>query len=215
MHYHLEIIMPPVDDVEKAVEQIMAPFDENQPDDSEHFGKNSFWDYYSIGGRFGGSHLQSRYSAEAIEGCEREMNEVGVKVKGIQFGRPELAGSESKRKAMEVWSRHFPSEPECWFFTNGQRDLDVCKLSEVGEHLTAFHLIIASPDWADDSALSAREMTSQSIWNGVSIVDTSFDGFVMKFLAGMEEKKSKATDEWKAKHLPTQDWLAVTVDYHS
>ena len=52
MHYSLEIILPamPIEHVEKAVAELMAPFDENN--DSPNASSRSFWDWYQIGGRF-------------------------------------------------------------------------------------------------------------------------------------------------------------------
>jgi hypothetical protein len=35
MHYHLEVILPPTDDVQAAITQIMAPFDENRDRDDD------------------------------------------------------------------------------------------------------------------------------------------------------------------------------------
>lgn len=50
MHYHMEIIMPPMeaDQIEKSVADLMAPFDEN----NEEIANRHFWDWYQIGGRF-------------------------------------------------------------------------------------------------------------------------------------------------------------------
>ena len=39
MHHHLEIVMPPVEDVEKAVSGIMEPFSEYYEDNTQ-----AFWD---------------------------------------------------------------------------------------------------------------------------------------------------------------------------
>ena len=52
MHYSLEIILPamPIEHVEKAVAELMAPFDENN--DSPNASSRPFWDWYQIGGRF-------------------------------------------------------------------------------------------------------------------------------------------------------------------
>ena len=54
MHYHLQIIMPPTDDVEDAVKNILAPFSEHLSDEEtepEYVG-HKFWDFYEIGGRY-------------------------------------------------------------------------------------------------------------------------------------------------------------------
>lgn len=72
MHYHLEIIMPPPSNsenaaislggpprnwVEAAVEQVLEPFSEQNPE-NEH----SFYDWYEIGGRWKGTHKVNEMS---------------------------------------------------------------------------------------------------------------------------------------------------------
>lgn len=47
MHYHLEIVMPPTEDVQTAVSQILEPFSRHRQDSS-----SPFWDWWEIGGRF-------------------------------------------------------------------------------------------------------------------------------------------------------------------
>jgi hypothetical protein len=42
MHSHLEIILPPVDDVENAVKQIMEPFDEAGEEEDGVRNRHSF-----------------------------------------------------------------------------------------------------------------------------------------------------------------------------
>lgn len=57
MHYHCETIMPPVKDVEIAVENILNPFNENVPESADYDPRDAFFDFYSIGGRFAGAKL--------------------------------------------------------------------------------------------------------------------------------------------------------------
>lgn len=50
MHSHIEIIFPPnTKNINEAVEQILKPFDENVEEN-----KNTFYDWYEIGGRWSG-----------------------------------------------------------------------------------------------------------------------------------------------------------------
>ena len=49
MHYHIEILMPPTDDVEGAVENALAIYGENE-DDAEANCVPTWWDWYEIGG---------------------------------------------------------------------------------------------------------------------------------------------------------------------
>ena len=52
MHYHMEIIMPPMAHVNvvKTIAGVMEPFNENN--ESEEASSFQFWDWYQIGGRF-------------------------------------------------------------------------------------------------------------------------------------------------------------------
>jgi len=52
VHFCLEIIMPPTQDVSAAVEQIMKRYDENGSDDDGCRNSHAFWDWYVIGGRY-------------------------------------------------------------------------------------------------------------------------------------------------------------------
>lgn len=51
MHYHMEIVLPPIEksEIEKNVSRILDPFDEQ----NDKRSGNEFFDWYQLGGRFG------------------------------------------------------------------------------------------------------------------------------------------------------------------
>jgi len=56
MHYHLELIMPPTENIEESIEQILEEYNENFSSQEEGKVKNqqAFYDYWVIGGRCSG-----------------------------------------------------------------------------------------------------------------------------------------------------------------
>jgi hypothetical protein len=58
-------------------------------------------------------------------------------------------------------------------------------------------------------------MVQDSMWNGVSFVKADWDG---KVLSAIEEYRKKLTiykPGYAEKHNLQDDWLVITVDYHS
>ena len=74
MHDLLEVVLPPVDDLDSALEDILAPYEEGRQ--SQPHG---FWDYWMIGGRYSGE-----------------------KVLGPLRGEPCTAGAASRSRAPTV-----------------------------------------------------------------------------------------------------------------
>ena len=52
-------------------------------------------------------------------------------------------------------------------------------------------------------------------WNGVSLIKSWWDHSIASAIKWRKEKLERAKPEYAAKHRVTDDWLAVTVDYHS
>lgn len=90
MHYHLEIIMPPVDDVVAAVEQIMQPFDENAEDEYGNRNTHTFWDFYVIGGRWAGAKLEAMLDPDEKGVFFDAIQEKGITVAGLTCGKQRL-----------------------------------------------------------------------------------------------------------------------------
>ena len=211
MHFHLEIIMPPTDKVEAAVAKILSPFDENKED-----ARNSFWDWHQLGGRYSGSKLEALVTQEKRDAFFAEIKSRKVTVSGVQFGKQELQPAEQIPMVDALWREMCPNAGEvCPFFQHSRNNmnLDICTLAECPESLTAYALIIAALGFQDE--LEAVHMIHQSVWNGVTHVDTDFSGSVMAELARWRGKAEHYREEYFEKINPRPDWLVVTVDYHS
>ncbi|HEY6437871.1 MAG TPA: hypothetical protein VIY47_14870, partial [Ignavibacteriaceae bacterium] len=104
MHYHLEIIMPPTDNVKEKISEILAPFDEDPKDDER--GRNAFWDWYVIGGRYSGQHLLSKYEGEKLEAFYEELNRNNITVSGLVSGKQELKPVEQIPFVDALWQTH-------------------------------------------------------------------------------------------------------------
>ena len=106
MHYHLEIVLPPTDNVETAIAAVMAPFDENS-EDEDNKGK-AIWDFWVIGGRWSGAKMLAKIGQEAGKEFEAWLQEHHFTVSGVRFGKPELEPPNQAKAVDEEWSRRFP-----------------------------------------------------------------------------------------------------------
>ena len=148
MHFHLEIIMPPTEDVHAAVKEILAPFNERIPYDADSgVGGHSFYDYYSI---------------------------------------------------------------ESWQNSDKEK---VRKFSELSPEDSAWRVIIAGPDIYGDTV--ANFMISRKIWNGVGFIPVAWDGQLSSAIEMWKKEAEGWRDEWHKRLIPSEDWLVVSVDYHS
>lgn len=212
MHYHLEIIMPPTEDVESAVREIMKPFSEN-----EDGNNNSFWDWYVIGGRFAGAKLN--YDKSKEDAFYAWLKEEGVTVSGVQCGKQELSPDTQALKVDAKWAEMFPESglDTCPLFAHyhdqykdSLQPPDVALLGSVAKDLSASAVIVTRGD-----RMEAEYMIHQSMWNGVTHIDTKWDGLVLSAVEMCKERMENYKEEYKANNTPTDDWLCVTVDYHS
>lgn len=62
MHYHLEVVMPPTDDVAAALRQILG-----EPDWYDPESPHQFFDYYLIGGDWSGVKSKYRLQSGAVD----------------------------------------------------------------------------------------------------------------------------------------------------
>jgi hypothetical protein len=95
---------------------------------------------------------------------------------------------------------------------------DVSQLKDVSNDLECERIIIAGPSYVDenrDGPLEATFMLCKSIWNGVNYMDIDWDGKLGSFLEKFKEKISDYSESYQQKIKPENDWLVVTVDYHS
>ena len=209
MHYHAEIIMPQTTDVEAAIAKYMRGFYEND-DDS---GKSAFWDWYQIGGRYGGRKVEALCDEKKIAAFYAELNAAKVTVSGMQWGKQELQPADQQSFVDSVWVKHFPDSPMKFapmFKHSGQQIgvMDICKVSEIPDGLRAYTVMICGE--ADPVTL-----LHEGIWNGCTHQKTDWSGNVKDALALHAKQLNIYGEEYRKKVTVRDDWLCVTVDYHS
>lgn len=234
-HEHVEILMPPTEDVEAAVRQIMAPFDENGKgdDDDEGPSKYAFWDFWVIGGRWAGAHVTALVDPGRLEQFQEELIRRNVTVSRVTAGKQTLKPESQIEMVDALWREWFPESGlvKCPLFShflnqykNSEGYPDVIKLADLPEALTAARVIVAVPKtkWLDDSKVweleqgfEAEFMMQNEAWNGLSCLNVDWDGLV-KTAVEMYQKRLAGMDPDYAKIVtPTPEWLVVTVDIHS
>ena len=212
MHYHCEIIMPPTDDVDGAVAQIMETFSENNESPS-----HAFWDWFQLGGRYSGAKLEALATQEKLDAFRAELNRLGVTVSGLVWGKQELQPASQAAAVDELWRAMCPGAGDTCPMLKHSGDhmaLDVCKLSELPPELTTYTLIVAGPDYRGEK-VEAHTLLHKRIWNGVTYQDTTFDGKVASGIAQYTEQVKRYREGYADKMAMKPDWLVVTVDYHS
>lgn len=221
MHYVLEIIMPQVEDVELAVDQIMTPFSENCDDEDRM--PNPFWDFWVIGGRWAGHKLESGLDQDKLSAFRSELNKRNVTVSGLQCGKQELQPEDQIPMVDALWTEYFPeyNGRACPLFkhandqyTNDCLYGDVLRVKDTPPSVTAGRVIIANYDY-QDALLEAKFMLSTDVWNGVNHEDTAWDGKITTALEMYDKSIQNYKEEYREKNKVTDDMLVVTVDYHS
>lgn len=220
MHAVIEIIMPQVENVEEAVSAIMAPFDEN---DSDNYG-SAFWDFYVIGGRWAGWKQTAMLDQDKLNAFYDELKEKKVTVSGLQCGKQEIDPPEQIPMVDEIWVSYFPeyNGRACPLFKHANNQYandclygDVLRLKDVDPKLKGMEkVMVASYDF-EDKNLEAKFMVQDKAWNGCNYENTEWNGTLEHALELYEKNMEHYRDEYKAKHTVQDDWIVVTVDYHS
>lgn len=225
MHHHCEIIMPPSNNISEDIKKIMAPFDENPHENEDEDTSQGFWDWYIIGGRWAGTKETCRHDPNKISAFNAELNRAGVTVSGIQCGKQELSPASQIPFVDKLWNDMFPTQNgeivSCPLFNHSNNqynsnDLlgcDIATLDDLPEKLNCSRVIIAGPNYKDDLAVSF--MLCEDIWNGVNHMPIDWDGTVQTALAQFKETLSAYRKEYREKVTPQNNWLCVTIDYHS
>jgi hypothetical protein len=222
MHYHLEIIMPPTEDIVASVAEIMTPFDENGRDEDGEANQHAFWDFYSIGGCWAGYKAELGLDQRKLQQFRQWLLDEKVMVKGVICGKQELADVATIAKVDTKWREMFPDGGDrCTLFRHSNDPYkeylpgDVLRICALPEKLTASHVIIAAPRFSDENKLEASYMIQESAWNGVKFMETKWDGLVLSAVAMYRDKLSRYAEDWREKCTPREDWVSATVDYHS
>jgi hypothetical protein len=230
-HYHCEIVIPPTADIQGAVDQVLRQFDENS-DSEEYSRSNAFWDFWVIGGRWAGHKLMAKYDKAKLDEFHAWMAAEGVTVSGLQFGKQALSPPSQIPKVDAKWNELFPSGQfiPCPIFQHSNDQYakglgstlpnDIARLSDVPEALKCSRVIFAKPSYDSDSKdwigpLEPEFMLCEDQWNGCNHMPVDWDG---KFTTALEKYRHSlrnCREEYAAKVLPKEDWLVVTVDYHS
>lgn len=212
MHFHCEIVMPPVKDVEAAVTQVMEPFNESDSESSR-----TFYDYYTIGGRWSGDKYMAGLDKDKLKAFEDELHRRKITISSMQFGKQELYPSEQSVEVDELWRGYFGGDIPCPMFRHAGERLpgDVMKLGELdASKIKAARVIFAHPRFEEDG-VEAGFMVAEDIWNGCNHERTIWDCTLKHALELHAKDIEHCRDEWKLKVSPQPDWLVVTVDYHS
>ena len=216
MHMRLEVIMPPTSDVGGALDEVLKPYDEgigcNDEDEDACCNPHAFWDWWQIGGRFSGQKIYKMVDQERLDAFYALLNERGVTVSGIVFGKQTLRPESQAPMVDALWREHFPEMPfeACPLFDHAGESLpgDVTKLAGCRGQ-SCSHLIVA------DGEGRSTLMLQKEIWNGATHQKTAWDGTIASALQQLEGTFSHCRPEWVGPRRPTDDWLVVTVDYHS
>lgn len=212
MHYHLEILMPPTTDIQKSIEGVLEEFSEYN-EESRH----SFFDWWQIGGRYSGSKLEAAVGHDKIDAFTEELKNRGVTVSGLVWGKQELSPSSQIEMVDALWREMCPGGGDvCPIFKHSGDKMngDVSALKSVPTGLKAFRVIVAAPSY-NGPELEAVFMVSQSAWNGCNHEDTTWDGTVSSAVRMFREKLDNYSAEYRKRVTPHDDWIVVTVDYHS
>ncbi len=227
-HYICEIIIPPGHDVVEAVQAILAPYSENLDANDDVASGHPFWDFYMIGGRFAGRKAECGLDQGKLKDFRKWMIDEKVMVQGLVCGKEELATEEMRVKVDAKWREMFPGGgPKCTLFRHSNDQYandewlpgDVMPLADLPKGLSASRVIIAAPGWVKEGwngKLRATFMIQGDFWNGVTWVDTTWDGKVQSAIDQHESQvKKHGTDDYIKVATPTGEWVAITVDYHT
>jgi len=223
-HFHLEIIMPPVEDVKEAVRQIMNPFREYGQDEDGVPNSHPFFEWYVIGGRWDGAKSEALLDTEKRKQFCEELAKRKITVAAAQFWKPTLDPSSQIPMVNKPWRKFFPESPlkVCPLFSHFKdqyKDNDgppnVMRLKDVSMSTKAARVIIAGPQFENGGVLEAEYMTQDSTWNGVTYVNSAWDGTIGAAIKEHKAHTEGYTPKYLAKYIPRDDWLCVTVDYRS
>lgn len=219
MHYHLEIIMPPTEDIEGAVAQILKQFNE-QPketdEDTQYNLRYAFWDWYTIGGRWAGEKLLRSVDQKKLASFYKALEEMKVTVIGLVWGKEELSPASQIPAVDALWNEYFPDSPTkvCPIFKHYEgSNGDIMPLKDIPESLTAARVIVAGLDYENN--LKAQFMVQDDIYNGCNFIESKWGGTVKQALELAAEAIKWRKQEWIDSHTPRPDWVVVTVDYRN
>ena len=194
MHYHAEVWIKDIKNVEKQIDDIMSQYSENNED-----AENAFCDWWQIGGRWTGTHdgynpvddPQNWKACQVCAGTGFRNDDVGKQAREKDpsytcngCGMFDTASGQWKHGELGAgitlkWPTEFATHPR-----------DIIAVPKMEDDLGCYTLIV------DDLIIS--QVFHVEEWNGNDFVATDFDGRV----------KSKLNK------LGITNGFLVTVDYH-
>lgn len=236
MHYHCEIVIPPTDDITKSVTSVLEPFDENLERDSEIARGSPFWDWWVIGGRWAGAKLIARFDPKKLKEFYQWMTDEKITVSGLRCGKEELSPASQIPKVDNKWNEMFPSENfvPCPLFmhsnnpygkdysplmidkygTNPILPDDIMLVKDLPTYLTCERVIIGGLNYKEDG-IEPKFMLVREEWNGLNHMIVKWNGNIKTAIKQYINSLRNYKEDYKKKVLPKNDWLVVTVDYHS
>jgi len=223
MHYHLEIIMPPTDDIERSVEEILREYSENYEDEEGEENPHAFWDFYVIGGRWAAVKITQKFEGKKLDEFHKALDAMKLTVSAMQCGKQELKPSNQIPEVDKLWQEHFPEGGKVCPLFNHYNDQykntigfpDIMELEDIPENLHASRVIIAKEHWQDKDKLEIGFMIEDSYWNGINHIDSNWKGGVLDAVKMWKGQLNGYKEEFKQKNKPQEDWLVVTIDYHT
>lgn len=203
MHYHAEIYLESLDNLNEQLEKIMKPYNENLEvekvtnEDGYTYWDNpkSFWDWWQIGGRWTGIHddYDPEKDPENIEVCYicggtgKRMDKLGV-IERIKNPSYTCNGCGHYVLETETWAHGEYGPGKClkWPTNWKQYKGDIIPVSKIKKDLECYTLIVK------ENVYHKKE------WNGEDFIKTDFDGNVSKRL----------------NELGIKEGYLITIDYH-
>jgi len=149
---------------------------------------------------------------------------MGVTVSGFTCGKEEISPASQIPAVDAAWRDMFPESDfdKCPMFKHsndqykGKGEIigDICKFSEVPRNHKCCMVIIAGPTY-DGKSIEAKRMLQEDFWNGVNHVKTTWDCTLGSAIDEYADEIKGYKPDHKEKHIIKDDWLVVTVDYHS
>ena len=210
MHYHLEILMPPTDNVSAVVAKALAGF--------QYPKSHAFFDWYEVGGRWSGTKLLLRVGEERLSAFHNRLHDMGATVLSMRAGKPKLSPDGQEGAVNSLWQEMCPGNGDvCPLFKNeASFVLDVCRLDELPSGLKCDSFLYVSAElFGAGTGVEQRLLLHASMFNGVNSQDTTWDGSVEHAFELLCKRISHYRDEYRQAIEPRPDWLLVTVDYHS
>ena len=226
MHYHCEIIIPPKADIKESIESILTPYHEEYEDEEGYPGRNGFWDWYVIGGRWAGAKLQQALGKEKIDEFYRWCKKEEITVSSLQCGKQELKPVEQIPKVDAKWNEMTGLPGPCPLFAHSNDQYsewlpgDISRLDE-SENVECSRVIFAGPSFDHDKSktwdgpLEAVFMLAEDAWNGCNHMPVDWDGKIGSALKLWKERLENYASGYRNRCTPAGDWQCVTVDYHS